>query len=111
MTIRLTDEVGAICVDPDDGRRVHALLADGLSRGEVVIDFAGVTRVTSSFLNPAIGRLYGSFSADHLEHSLRFVGLSEEDRAILDLVIRNARQYYGASETEQTALETIETGR
>ena len=95
-TIRVVDEVGPICVDPDDGDRFYArlkaLFAEG---GPVTLDFTGVTTLTSSFLNPSIGRLYGDFPADRLDRDLTCVGVDTTDADVIAVVRKFARDYYG----------------
>ena len=89
---------GPYCVDPDDGVRVAAPAVDVLRHGEpVCLDFTGVTTLTSSFLNVAIGALYGQFDADFLDGNLRWIGVDTTDESLIRLVRDNAIRYFSAA--------------
>lgn len=62
---------GGICVAASDGNKVHDEILAALNRGnKVAISFQNVTRMTTAFLNAAVGQLYGEFSEDHLKENL-----------------------------------------
>lgn len=56
-------------------------LIERLSAGQkVVLDFDGIDMLTTSFINPAIGMLYGStLTPDRIDALLEFEGVYEED--------------------------------
>ena len=87
MILSMVQLFGPICVDPEDGGRlcseIHALLDSGDS---VCLDFCGVSTVTSSFLNTAIGCLYAGYQPNELAARLSYTGLDPTDEAILRLV-------------------------
>jgi hypothetical protein len=99
---------GPICVDPEDGGRlcseIHELLDSGDS---VCLDFCGVSTVTSSFLNAAIGCLYASYQPDELTARLNCTGLDQTDEAILRLVQSNAIRYFTAPPATRERLEAV----
>lgn len=110
MIVLLAKMFGPICVDPEDGGRLWSDIRDALSRDESVCqDFGGVTTLTSSFLNPAIGRLYESFSADDLASCLNCTGLDQTDEAILRLVQSNAIRFFQSSPAIRLRLEAIDS--
>ena len=99
---------GPICVDPEDGGRlcseIHALLDSGDS---VCLDFCGVSTVTSSFLNTAIGCLYAGYQPNELAARLSYTELDPTDEAILGLVQSNAIRYFTAPPAIRERLEAI----
>jgi len=108
MAIRVVTFIGEVCVDPLDGRRLFEEIKALLGTGEYVdVDFAGVTTLTSSFLNEGIGRLYGELPLSDVDRRIRFHGLDSADQSLLGLVRRNAIRYYGASAVERDALAKL----
>ena len=105
MRIPVLDLCGPICVDPDDGFRVCEQARPALERGEsVVLDFAGVTDLTGSFLNAAVGCLYGTFSADDLEQRLTCLGLDVTDESVLRVVKENAVEFFALNPAQRQRL-------
>jgi hypothetical protein len=99
---------GPVCVDPDDGGQLCSEVAKLLEQGHsVCLDFTGVTTLTSSFLNAAIGCLYGTFGAEDLSERLTWTGLDETDESIVRLVQRNAIRYFKAQPADRERLETV----
>jgi hypothetical protein len=103
--LSVLDLVGHICVDPDEGAILREQAHGALSRGEsVVVDFSGVTALTSSFLNSTVGRLLSSFAEDDFRSRFRWTGLDQTDEQLVQLVIQNAVRFYAASPDQQLAL-------
>ncbi len=103
--IRVIDLFGPICVDSDDGAKLHQLIHQALNRGETVcLDFDCITTLTSSFLSVAVGRLYSCFNTDDLDRRLRWKGLDPVDEGMMRLIQRNAIRFYSATESQQEAL-------
>lgn len=62
---------GGICVTADDGKRVYNVIHEQVEAGHrVQLSFANVTRMTTAFLNAAVGQLYGDFSEDVVKDRL-----------------------------------------
>lgn len=105
MRIQVAQFFGQVCVDPDDGSRLCEQARSVLLRGEsVCLDFDGVTTLTSSFLNAAIGCLYGTFSADDLARRLTWSGLDATDDSLMRLVQENAIRYFAATDAQREQL-------
>lgn len=59
---------GGICVSASDGQKVHDEIYKVVANRDcAAISFAGVTRMTTAFLNAAVGQLYGEFGEDDLK--------------------------------------------
>lgn len=105
MWVRVSEVFGVYCVDPADGHRLCAQVADALGKGESVrLDFSGVQVLTSSFLNPALGCLYAGFPPDVLSDRLTFEGLDTIDRALVEDVLATAMRFYQAPPGQQEQL-------
>ena len=85
----------SLCVASDDGQKVHNRIDAALREGQnVVVSFHNVTSLTSAFLNPAIGQLYGSFSADQIRAKLQVKDMVAEDLVLLKRVVDTAKEYF-----------------
>ena len=60
----------------------------------VEVSFAGVTRLTTAFLNAAIGQAYGEFSADEIREYLRVSGLDQQDLSLMQKVVDRAITFF-----------------
>lgn len=88
-----------IAIDPSDGDRVRREIETGLAECKntarsLQISFRNLRLVTSSFLNSAIGTLYRDYDASRLKESLQITDASPEDLALVQRVVRHAREYF-----------------
>ena len=70
---------------------LHGILKNGQ---KVILDFSGISLLISSFLNSAVGRLYGEFKPDTIEKLVSYENLDAQDEYILEKVICRAKDYY-----------------
>lgn len=96
ITLRVFEIVGnQICTSADDGQKVYEQVAKILKENQRVrISFANVQSLTSAFLNPAIGQLYGKFSEKKIKNNLVISDMSPEDMALLKRVVETAKLYF-----------------
>lgn len=97
MRLVLTDVVGSeFCVSIEDGQTVHGVLADLFDRGEpVTVSFEGVKRLTTAFLNAAIGQLYNEYPEEEVRRLLRPPeDASQEQLRLLKRVVDNAKSFF-----------------
>jgi hypothetical protein len=89
---------GGICVSADDGNKVHSAVYDEIKKGNrVKISFSGVTRMTTAFLNAAIGQLYGEFTEiDIRKHLAPPVDAEPWQLNRLKLVVDRAKEYFAS---------------
>lgn len=105
MTINILHFFGSICMDPEDGAALFGTLFPKLKGGEsVCVDFSGVTTLTSSFLNPGIGSLYGHIDLRVVDALLTVVGLDDVDAALVDEVRKNAIRFFALNHDQQNHL-------
>lgn len=92
------------CVSIQDGELVHDRILPLLQAGKhVVLSFKGVTDLISSFLNSAVGRLYGELDEPTIKARLSFSDLTEVDLTLIERVAENAKCYYANPEAHEQA--------
>ncbi|MBI4801906.1 MAG: STAS-like domain-containing protein [Elusimicrobia bacterium] len=96
ITVRVFDIVGGqLGVSADDGQRVFNKIAPLLREGKKVsLSFEQIETLISSFLNAAIGQLYGEFPEENIRELLSVRDMDDEDIVMLKRVIENAKVYF-----------------
>ena len=96
IRISLFEVVGSpFCVASDNGQKVYNRLAAALRVNQkVVLSFRNVTALTGAFLNAAVGQLYGTFSEEKIRSLLKVEDAEQDDLALLNSVINNAKLYF-----------------
>ena len=83
------------CVASSDGQKVYDRIATALKADrDVVLSFRNVTTLTATFLNTAIGQLYGTFSEAQIRSRLKVEDVEADDLALLKRVVDNAKLYF-----------------
>ncbi|MEP0235625.1 STAS-like domain-containing protein [Roseibium sp.] len=64
ITIRITEITGSgVCVTSALGAEVYNKIYANIKKGNrIALSFSGITRMTTAFLNSAVGQLYGEFT-------------------------------------------------
>jgi hypothetical protein len=89
------------CVSNEDGVMVHAKLAEAISNNSTIeLSFKGVTRLTTAFLNAAVGQLYDEFSDEKIERHLKIVEADRSHLAKLSSTISNAKLFFSGNNRE-----------
>ena len=110
VIVRIADVVGAgICVDAADGQKVYGAIREKIiQKKRVIISFEEVTRVTTAFLNAAVGQLYGEFKEDEVRE---FMGppihADQHQLSRLKLVVERAKAYFGNPEKARESFSKI----
>jgi hypothetical protein len=96
---------GGICVAAEDGNRVHDAIKTEIERGSrVTLSFSGVTRMTTAFLNAAVGQLYGEFPVDRLrQHLAPPIDVENWHLHRLKLVVDRAKVFFRNPEAMKSA--------
>lgn len=95
-TISIFDIVGGkAAVSTEDGERVFETLSAFLDKDyKVVIDFANIETLITTFLNAAIGQLYSKYDGPFLRERLKVSNLAPEDRDRMIKTIERAKEYF-----------------
>lgn len=97
VCLKIYDIVGGpVWVSSDDGQKVFAKIVAAFKAGRAVeLSFANRENLITAFLNAAIGQLYGGqFDEVFLRDHLFFLDISDDDRAMVDRAIENAKRYF-----------------
>ena len=97
ITLRIFDIVGSpIWVSTEDGQKVYEKITSAFkAQRSVVLSFAHRENLITAFLNAAVGQLYnGEYSDDFLREHLAFIDISNDDRAMLERAVENAKRYF-----------------
>ena len=90
----------------EDGEKVYALIFQALTEEKkVILDFQGITLVIPAFLHAAIGELYKDFDNDFLNSNLTFINIEETNKALLDMTIELAQEYFSNPEAFERAVK------
>jgi len=108
-SIVLAKAVGSpFCVSIEDGAAVHEAIITAVERGEkVVLSFAGVSRLTTAFLNAAVGQLYDDFDEARVrEFLLPPQDATQEQLRLLVKVVENAKRFFADPERHRALLSS-----
>jgi len=96
ITVRIFDIVGGpLCVSAEDGQKVYEKIVPLLRGGnKVALSFDQIETMISSFLNAAVGQLYGEFTEDQIRAQLSVQDIDQEDLTLLKRVVDNAKAYF-----------------
>ena len=94
--INIFDVVGGnAAVSTEDGERLFETISTFLEKDfEVVLDFANIETLITTFLNAAIGQLYSKYESPFLREHLSVRGLQPEDRERMIKTIERAKEYF-----------------
>lgn len=101
---------GGICVAASDGQKIYALLQKAVAEdNRVTLSFSGVTRMTTAFLNAAVGQLYGEFSERVIKRCLAPpTDFEEWHLQRLKIVVERAKIYFeDAEKFEKTIMNSL----
>lgn len=84
-----------LCVSSSDGQKVYERIASALKeKRSVTLSFVGITTLTATFLNTAIGQLYGLFNEDKIRSLLKVQDMQSSDLVLLKRVVETAKLYF-----------------
>ncbi len=98
MNISVKDIISSnFAVSTDDGDKIYALLNSYFSKDEkVVLNFEGITLMTTAFLNAAIGQLYSNnkYSSEFLNNYISLINVDDQDKHLFGIVVKRAKEYF-----------------
>lgn len=93
-------------VEEAAGQRVFERIAEAFRNGQrVELSFANVELTIAAFLNVAIGQLYSEFTEDEIRARLSVTDISQQDLALVKLVVDNAKAYFRRQRAGASALQ------
>ena len=83
------------CVAIDDGNVLHEHIANRITAGDTaIVSFSGVRRLTTAFLNAAIGQLYNEYSEEQIRSGLEIVDATQDQLRLIKRVVENAKKFF-----------------
>ena len=96
------------CTLPEDGDKVFDALQRALHENKkVVISFKNVEKLTTAFLNNAIGKLYGEFEEEKIKESLSVEDMTESGKVRLKRVVTNAKNFFKNPDRMKESIKEI----
>jgi len=94
ITLSVFEIIGSpLCVASDDGEKVYERIRKAIRQGRsVVLSFVNITSMVPTFLNVAIGQLYGQFSGEEIRTKLTVKDMEPDDLFLLKRVIETAKR-------------------
>lgn len=83
-----------LAVGADEGKYIFSLIRESIEKKEyIIIDFTGITSLTTAFLNYAIGELYTLYDPDKLNSLVKIDAetLTLSQKKKVNLVMRNSK--------------------
>ena len=96
IEISLYEVVGShLCAASGDGQKVYERLVAALNRNlPVSLSFHNISVLTPTFLNTAVGQLYGKFDETTIRELLKVKDIEPDDATLLKRVVSNAKLYF-----------------
>lgn len=96
ITINIYEHIGSsAAVSSEDGEILFNLLTKSFEQKmEVILDFANIELITSTFLNASIGQLYSGYTSQFLRPHLKVANMDKEDMELLKKVVERAKAYF-----------------
>ena len=109
ITLPVFQIVGSpLCVASDDGEKVYERIRKAIRQGRsVALSFLNVTSMAPTFLNVAIGQLYGEFSEEEIRAKLTVKDMEPDDLVLLKRVVETAKAYFKNPELHRKATEEL----
>lgn len=99
------------CVLEEDAIKVFTQLKNAIENNQrIVISFENATLITTTFLNIAIGNLYGEFGEAKIQSCLNVENMKDEDKIKLKLVTTNAKAFYSNPQQFEESIREILEG-
>ena len=100
-TLIVKDVIGNTCAALSaQGQALYRRIEDAMDRGlRVEVSFEGITTLTTTFLNIAMGQLYSKFTPAMVAELFSADQLDPGGAAALALVLDNAKQYFAMCRT------------
>jgi hypothetical protein len=109
MKVMIRDTVGARCMVPEDGQKIHDMIAPALKSGDdVYLDFSGVNLFASPFFNFAIGQLLNDVPVESVRRLLHLEQINDVGKLVVERVISNASAYHGNEDYQKIVDQILE---
>lgn len=88
MLLKVKDIVGKTLSSRTEGKKMRAAITRRWQHYDVItIDFEGLDVASVSFMDEAFGRLLDLYGLEDMKSKLKFIGLDDDDRMLLNYII------------------------
>lgn len=95
MNLSIFEVIGEIAVASEDGQKIYERICAIFDAGSIVVlDFKKITMLAPSFINSAIGQLYGKYSDTRLLYNLFYINTTFDQMQMIQRVIKGAIKFY-----------------
>lgn len=96
IKILLTKSIGSpFCVSNSDGVKINDEIIHHIKKNEIVeLSFNGVTRLTTAFLNAAIGQLYDELPEEKINSLVKYSDATASHLAKIQTTVVNAKNFF-----------------
>lgn len=99
---------GSAAVATDDGDKLFKTIDGYFIEDEtVILDFAKIRTLTTTFLNAAIGQLYDKYDSPFIQAHLKVKNLSPEDTDQMKKVVERAKQYFKNKQSIENPVKDV----
>ena len=99
-------------VDAQDGETVFESIKKYFDKKRAVkLSFLNIELATTSFLNTAIGKLYGSFDDSYIAENLIIVDFDEVTKEQIEKVKESAKMFYKDPQWLEESIKNIVEGK
>lgn len=107
VTVNVFEKIGSTAaVSSGDGELLFKLISKALkNRARVILDFNNIDLITSTFLNAAVGQLYGTFKNPDLKRQLAVTNMANDDLVLLKKVVDRAKAYFADRKTIEMGIK------
>lgn len=111
-TIKVNDFVSlGQGITSEEGAPIFEKISESLSeRDDVMLDFEGITFLTTAFLNVVIGKLYKDYTSEQLQTHLHIVNANDATMSRIKRVTANAKSFYCDEDKFNHAVEEALNG-
>ena len=86
---------GNAAVTSDDGDTIFKRIDKAFkNKIPVIIDFQNIEIIVSTFLNAAVGQIYGYYTSEFIRDHLKVENMENDDLGILKKVVERAKEYF-----------------
>ncbi len=78
-----------------------------ITNKKIVISFQNVEKLTTAFLNNAIGKLYKDFDEEKIKQSLSLENITQSAKVRLKRVVTNAKNFYKNPDKMRESIKEI----
>jgi hypothetical protein len=99
---------GEYCIEAGEGQKVFDIIKKVIDENlSVIVSFRNIKRITTAFLNTAIGQLLRDYKEEEIKANVSYEDISEVDRMRIRRVNQTAKIFYKDPEKLKRAMEEI----